>query len=57
MRGIPLPISSCPAAGYYISTKLDTTVQAMSEQAMWAPSQARIEQANVTAFARRSIRR
>ncbi len=33
------------------------TVHAMSEQAMWAPGQAQIEQANVTAFARRSIRR
>jgi acetoacetyl-CoA synthetase len=31
--------------------------QAMSEQAMWTPSQALIETANVTAFARRAIRR
>jgi acetoacetyl-CoA synthetase len=33
------------------------TVQAMSERPMWEPSQALIENANVTAFARQAIRR
>ena len=54
-----MPIPSRLAAGYYISINPnpDRVVQAMSELAMWAPGQALIEQANITAFARQAIRR
>jgi len=43
--------------GYYSRTTNHMTVQSMSERPRWAPSQALIEQANVTAFARQAIRR